>query len=197
MKPSEVKECDVVCEEKWACTEWGPCEGGAQIRFCREVNNCGTTANKPAEEQGCLISQANVQNEQQPPSGAEITGRAVVSPINLPNPQFLIPTILFGVVLVALILMRHSDISKKARKIVVVLYIIVLGFVFTFIFLTFKPSTLTGLSFFQGADKLFIFKFLLLAFGAAALIYWRRLAKKTAKDKFKRKNIKRKRGKNG
>ena len=42
------------CTENWSCTEWSACsEEGIQTRVCRDLNNCGTTKNKPAETQTC------------------------------------------------------------------------------------------------------------------------------------------------
>lgn len=44
------------CPENWNCTDWGPCIGGIQKRFCLDANKCGTTRNKPAFEKTCLSS---------------------------------------------------------------------------------------------------------------------------------------------
>jgi len=45
----------LICYESWSCTEWSTCVGGTQTRTCTDANNCGTTANKPAESQSCTV----------------------------------------------------------------------------------------------------------------------------------------------
>ncbi|MBW2984950.1 hypothetical protein KY361_07555 [Candidatus Woesearchaeota archaeon] len=42
------------CSESWSCTYWTGCsKEGIQTRICTDANNCGTTTNKPVEEQTC------------------------------------------------------------------------------------------------------------------------------------------------
>ena len=41
------------CSENWQCSEWSSCEDGTQTRTCTDLNDCGTTSNKPAIEQEC------------------------------------------------------------------------------------------------------------------------------------------------
>jgi len=41
------------CVEDWQCTEWSSCSNNVQSRTCTDLNNCGTTTNKPAETQAC------------------------------------------------------------------------------------------------------------------------------------------------
>lgn len=41
------------CTESWACSVFGTCSNGIQTRICNDLNNCGTTLNKPTEEQIC------------------------------------------------------------------------------------------------------------------------------------------------
>ncbi len=57
---SEVKEISQVievaeagCVENWTCSEWGPCINNQQNRTCTDLNNCGTTINKPEETRSC------------------------------------------------------------------------------------------------------------------------------------------------
>jgi hypothetical protein len=46
---------DERCDEKWECTEWNKCPPEeVQTRTCVDVNKCGTTINKPEEEQTCV-----------------------------------------------------------------------------------------------------------------------------------------------
>jgi PGF-pre-PGF domain-containing protein len=47
-------DCPTVCTENWSCTEWGECINGVQTRTCTDINNCGTTKNKPATSQSCV-----------------------------------------------------------------------------------------------------------------------------------------------
>jgi hypothetical protein len=48
-----------VCEENWTCSSWSECyPNGTQYRACRDLNNCNTTKNKPAEEQACTYTPA-------------------------------------------------------------------------------------------------------------------------------------------
>ena len=43
------------CVEDWSC-DWSPCENGSQNRVCIDLNDCGTTGNKPADiSQTCII----------------------------------------------------------------------------------------------------------------------------------------------
>ena len=42
------------CIENWTCTEWSECyPNGTQYRKCIDLNNCGTTKNKPIEVRSC------------------------------------------------------------------------------------------------------------------------------------------------
>lgn len=44
------------CAENWQCSEWSKCENGIQTRTCTDLSQCGTTENKPSEEQQCEIT---------------------------------------------------------------------------------------------------------------------------------------------
>ena len=41
------------CTENWSCTSWGSCMIDGQSRTCTDINNCGTTNNKPLTTQTC------------------------------------------------------------------------------------------------------------------------------------------------
>ena len=43
-----------VCVENWQCTSWTTCTNNQQTRTCTDINNCGTTINKPLEIQSCI-----------------------------------------------------------------------------------------------------------------------------------------------
>jgi len=41
------------CTENWSCASWDTCTNSRQTRNCVDVNNCGTTTNKPSISQSC------------------------------------------------------------------------------------------------------------------------------------------------
>lgn len=41
------------CTEEWYCTPWGACIDKIRTRTCYDLNNCGTTKNKPNETEAC------------------------------------------------------------------------------------------------------------------------------------------------
>ena len=41
------------CTENWLCSEFSSCVDGMQTRTCTDLNNCGTSLNKPAETISC------------------------------------------------------------------------------------------------------------------------------------------------
>jgi hypothetical protein len=45
-----------VCEESWTCTDWSECVDGIKTRICIDLNSCGTTDLKPAEEMNCTVN---------------------------------------------------------------------------------------------------------------------------------------------
>jgi hypothetical protein len=55
--PPEEEEVPTVCVENWQCTEWSECVNGTQTRTCTDLNNCGTTLNKPEEERSCVVEE--------------------------------------------------------------------------------------------------------------------------------------------
>ncbi|MCK5020628.1 MAG: DUF333 domain-containing protein [Candidatus Peribacteraceae bacterium] len=44
------------CTEDWSCISWSNCVDGGQSRTCEDLNDCGTTKNKPSETQSCDIA---------------------------------------------------------------------------------------------------------------------------------------------
>ncbi len=54
------------CVEEWSCTDWSTCSGGIQTRTCIDVNNCGTTNNKPITSQTCSVGGRGRITEPQP-----------------------------------------------------------------------------------------------------------------------------------
>lgn len=45
--------CAPVCVEYWNCTEWSPCINNNQTQLCTDLNNCGTTYEKPPVSRDC------------------------------------------------------------------------------------------------------------------------------------------------
>ena len=41
------------CTENWQCGKWSKCSNKQQTRVCTDLNNCGTTINKPYENKTC------------------------------------------------------------------------------------------------------------------------------------------------
>jgi len=172
-KPNEIKSCGVSCEEKWACTEWGPCVDNTQIRVCKDVNNCETGINKPAETQDCEMLAAAL------PSGAKLTGKAVISPLNLPNPQFLIPTMLLLIVLISLVVLRRSVLSKKLRTLIAIMHIVLIMIIVTLLLLTFKLQIKTAFASALGKAGVFAAVLVFLAIVVTAGIwYFRKIYKR-------------------
>ncbi len=53
------------CTQNWVCTDWAPAtcpENGLQGRTCTDSNSCGSTENKPAEQQSCTYVPPCVEN---------------------------------------------------------------------------------------------------------------------------------------
>jgi len=44
---------EYICEEKWECSEWSTCLDEVHTRKCLDKNSCGTTNNKPSENESC------------------------------------------------------------------------------------------------------------------------------------------------
>ena len=44
------------CAPNWQCKSWSSCTNDKQTRSCADLNNCGTTTDKPVESQLCVIS---------------------------------------------------------------------------------------------------------------------------------------------
>lgn len=49
------------CVENWQCSNWNQCETGTQTRNCIDLNNCGTSNNKPPISQTCTSCTENWQ----------------------------------------------------------------------------------------------------------------------------------------
>ncbi|MBI2208134.1 hypothetical protein HYU50_01440 [Candidatus Woesearchaeota archaeon] len=41
------------CLENWQCISWSECVNNLQTRSCKDLNNCGTSFNKPTEAKAC------------------------------------------------------------------------------------------------------------------------------------------------
>ncbi|MEM4703333.1 MAG: Ig-like domain-containing protein [Candidatus Pacearchaeota archaeon] len=66
------------CKENWICTPWGPCVAGFEYRTCKDINNCGTTLEKPDEKQTCTGEAAGPsENNINSATSNGITGAAI------------------------------------------------------------------------------------------------------------------------
>lgn len=63
-KPAAGAATNETCMEKWECAEWENCTDSEQVRICEDLNNCGTTAEKPEETRAC--SESSTQQTAQP-----------------------------------------------------------------------------------------------------------------------------------
>ncbi|MBD3247281.1 hypothetical protein GF378_01530 [Candidatus Pacearchaeota archaeon] len=45
------------CTPDWTCTNWSECSNGMKYRTCTDSNMCGSTQEKPEEEETCTVSQ--------------------------------------------------------------------------------------------------------------------------------------------
>jgi hypothetical protein len=44
------------CTESWSCSDWSSCVNSIQTRSCEDLNNCGTTFDKPSESRSCTTA---------------------------------------------------------------------------------------------------------------------------------------------
>lgn len=51
-----------ICISEWACTDWGACENGFQLRQCTDSNNCQNTLDIPSVMQPCEMPIQENQN---------------------------------------------------------------------------------------------------------------------------------------
>ncbi|MEM5778474.1 MAG: hypothetical protein QXK49_02515 [Candidatus Aenigmatarchaeota archaeon] len=52
------------CTEDWFCEDWSDCINGVQTRKCTDLNNCGTTKNKPLESRSCEVIPIETPSEE-------------------------------------------------------------------------------------------------------------------------------------
>lgn len=53
---TSIKSDKTECTENWACSKWEECDDTKQKRFCKDLNNCTTTTNKPVTEVSCELN---------------------------------------------------------------------------------------------------------------------------------------------
>ena len=51
-----------ICTQNWDCSSWSDCNNGQQTRTCSDLNNCGTTNNRPSISRGCNIVNNSVNS---------------------------------------------------------------------------------------------------------------------------------------
>lgn len=92
------------CVENWQCTEWTSCVNKITTRACNDLNNCGTTSNKPSESKACE------------------PGVASTSPIIVPILTYVIVVVAVVIVSVLIFLERVKitfylqELYKKVKK---------------------------------------------------------------------------------
>lgn len=93
---------NATCTEAWSCSGWSTCTGGTQTQVCIDSNNCGTTANKPAEMQACVSAQTPEVKVNQT-TGIIETGKQVVKEVTQTAKQTLNSWIFWGSIAVIVI----------------------------------------------------------------------------------------------
>ena len=84
------------CNENWACTPWSECKDDIRERTCADVNKCGTTKNKPPEEQACIIIvQEVIQQEPEALTGSFILNQENISNLFSSIQNFLLSEIVY------------------------------------------------------------------------------------------------------
>ena len=58
-----------ICAENWQCTDWTNCVNNGRARTCSDSNACGTTVNKPAEQESCSAAGAGESGDDSGSSG--------------------------------------------------------------------------------------------------------------------------------
>lgn len=92
-----------VCRERWTCKAWTECNGGVQIRTCKDVNNCGTARDMPMTEQPCTETTVASGSSSTTQSGAEksnlLSGMALSSTTTAMGAGALVLIIIVGYVI--------------------------------------------------------------------------------------------------
>ncbi|MCS7134343.1 MAG: fibronectin type III domain-containing protein [Candidatus Pacearchaeota archaeon] len=58
VRGGEFPKLEKECKENWICSPWGPCVSGYMYRTCKDINECGTTREKPKEKEVCPSEEA-------------------------------------------------------------------------------------------------------------------------------------------
>ncbi|MEM1577434.1 MAG: Kazal-type serine protease inhibitor domain-containing protein [Candidatus Pacearchaeota archaeon] len=109
IKPTESKPCQYQCIENWQCSEWSICDPdtGIQTRECIDLNNCGTTYDKPQTVQACEVQQA-------PPTVPKKKEKNLQQ--YLPFLGLILLLIIIIVVILILLLSRRKGIEIKVEE---------------------------------------------------------------------------------
>jgi hypothetical protein len=116
-KPVETQTCtyippkptEKVCIENWTCTEWSECSPeGMQTRKCTDLNECGTTVNKPTESQACVAPALSAA-----PTGlATITGMLIM----IPQSPVYLTLLVLAIIATTLTILRVKLVKAVKRK---------------------------------------------------------------------------------
>jgi uncharacterized repeat protein (TIGR01451 family) len=102
------------CTEDWTCTDFAQCVNGKQTRTCSDKNNCGTSANKPAESKDCTIEAAPFQ--QSDTEQSQPLGMAGMIAATITSNVFVVLLLLIAVIILLAVL-RFKLVSKAKEKI--------------------------------------------------------------------------------
>jgi hypothetical protein len=103
IRPIEQQPCTIECQENWQCGDWSICEEGVQTRECVDLNNCGTTYNKPETSQPCQIGYQPPQQEEK----KKFEWRKILIPI------LILVIVIIGIVVGILVTRRKPGIEIK------------------------------------------------------------------------------------
>ena len=105
-------ESSYVCIEKWQCSDWSECASpGVQTRICTDLNSCGTTLNKPAESQDCMLTEKTTSTGFLGPTGAAI-GNFVKSGGGIATILVLITIVVLSIAITS---MKKKKLTKEQK----------------------------------------------------------------------------------
>ena len=111
--------------------------GGSSSGYYGETPTIVEEILKPEETEESVRYPSPEETEEEPISG--VIGEAIhIAPNTAPNPIFAVPTILLMIIFIAVITLRHSDISDRAKKILTVAHGSLILMIALFVILSFK-----------------------------------------------------------
>ena len=143
-------ERDELCIESWSCSLWYECVNNQQARTCVDINSCGTTKLKPAEKRICI--EKIPENITKIPTiipeinAGKVTGKTIeIFPYKVLNPYYIIPTILLLIILIAIVSLRKTNLSKKIKNLIALLHITLVIIISLLLFTSFMNMSIVEL----------------------------------------------------